>query len=128
MSDDIHAACDSRIMALESAVHIANTDAAHAVARLMGERDTARLQVDHFKAENERLQAERDRWKVTAEEADAFIRTWHEADPDGWRKILDERDRLRAAVEAADAIMRQCQNCHDDWLRAQDRLDQQEAT
>lgn len=43
--------------------------------------------------------AERDRWKITAQEADAFIRQFNEADPDGWRAIVAERDRLRAVVD-----------------------------
>lgn len=46
MADDIHAACDSRILALESALSIAEGDAANAVVELVAERDRLRVVAD----------------------------------------------------------------------------------
>jgi hypothetical protein len=43
-----------------------------------------------------------------------------------WEATVAARDRLRAVIETLGASMRGCPNCHDDWLRAKDRLDAEE--
>lgn len=80
---------------------------------------TARI--GELEAENARLWAERDEAKAMVNHL-AYVMT-DDSRPEettSIERLAGENVRLRAVVEAADEILRLCENCHDDWLRAQD--------